>query len=216
MRLLARALIAVAALLPLACSAAETPSYTEGTQYKLVRNPAPGPANKHIVVEEFFWYGCPHCYAFEPELEKWLGKKPADVDFVRVPNSLGRAIGNMHSKTFYTAEELNLLPKLHLPIFQAIHDEHHELATEPEIQAFFADKTGVMPEVFSTTFNGAKVAAKVQRAEDLAKEYGVASTPTLVVDGRWMLNASMAGGFPEMLKVLDFVIDKARASHKKK
>ncbi len=217
MRPIVRALLAAAALLPLACSAADAPAaYTEGKEYKLVRNPTPHPGGKHVVVEEFFWYGCPHCYAFEPVLGKWVDDKPSDVDFVRVPNSLGRPVGNLHSKTYYTAEELKLLPKLHLPVFQAIHDEHRELATEADIQAFFSEKTGIMPEVFSSTFNGKAVDAKVRRSEELAVQYGVASTPTLVVDGRYMLNASMAGGFPQLLKVLDFVVDKARAERKKK
>ena len=78
MRLFARALIAVVAILPIACSAATpAPAYTEGTNYKIVREPAPS-GGKRIAVEEFFWYGCGHCYAFEPTLEKWLAKKPAD------------------------------------------------------------------------------------------------------------------------------------------
>ncbi|HVT36923.1 MAG TPA: thiol:disulfide interchange protein DsbA/DsbL, partial [Nevskiaceae bacterium] len=191
MRLLSRAVIALAALLPLAAPAADAPN-EEGKQYKLVMHPAPGPANAHVVVEEFFWYGCPHCYAFEPLLNDWLAKKPADVDFVRVPNTLGRAEGLLHSKLYYALEELNLLPKLHGAVFQAIHDERRPMSTEADLQAFVTDKGGVMPDVFSAAFNGNSVDAKVRRAESLARTYGVASTPTLVVDGRWMLNATMA------------------------
>jgi thiol:disulfide interchange protein DsbA len=121
-----------------------------------------------------------------------------------------------HSKTFYTEDALNLLAKGHRPFFDAIHQEHLNLETEESIQQFFTDKLGVMPDIFNSTFNGFSVDARSRRAEELAKQYGVASTPTLVVDGRWQINASMTQGFPEMLKVMDYLIDKARSEHKKK
>lgn len=217
-RLLATALIAAISALPIACSAADKPAnYSEGTNYKAVRTPAtPAPGSKKIIVEEFFWYGCGHCYAFEPMLETWLKTKAADVEFVRVPNTLGRPVGMIHSKTFYTEEALNLLDKGHRPFFDAIHQEHRPLETEEAIQEFFTDKLGVMPDVFNSTFNGFTVDARARRAEELARQYGVASTPTLVVDGRWQINASMSQGFPEMLKVMDYLIDKARSERKKK
>ena len=38
-----------------------------------------------IEVLELFWYRCPHCYALEPYLNKWLKNKPEFVEFVRLP-----------------------------------------------------------------------------------------------------------------------------------
>lgn len=216
MRFIARALLALTALLPIACTAASDEPYKEGTHYKLVREVSAPADSKRIRVEEFFWYGCGHCYAFEPEVEKWAARKAADVDFVQIPNSLGRPVGLTHSKVFYTAEALNLMDKIHRPFFDAIHQEHQNLDTEAEVQAFFNQKTGLLPDVFNSTFNGFAVDSRVRRAEALARQYGVASTPSLVVDGRYIVNASMTGGFPEMIKVLDFLVDKARKERKKK
>lgn len=217
-RLLVRALLAVTAVLPIACSAAESAKYVEGTHYKLVRDPAPaaGAAAKRITVEEFFWYGCGHCYAFEPVVEQWIAKKPADVDFIRVPNSLGRPVGIAHSKVLYTAEALNVFDKIHKPFFDAIHQQHRNLDSEAAIQAFFTQQTGIMPDVFASTYGGFAVDSRVRRAEELSKRYGVASTPTLVIGGRYMVNASTAGGFTEMLKITDFLIDKTRKQQAKK
>lgn len=221
MRLFARtfsgALIALTALMPLACTAADdSPAYIEGKHYKKVRESASAPGNKRIIVEEFFWYGCGHCYAFEPFVEKWLAKKPDDVEFNRMPNSLGRPIGMIHSQTYYTAEALNLLDKVHRPFFDANQPGGPRLDSAAAIQAFFTEKTGVMPDVFTSTFNGFAVDSRVRRAEALAKQYAVASTPTVVVDGRYQINASTAGGFPEMVNIMDFLINKVRKERSKK
>ena len=206
MRLLATALIAVTSLLPIAaCSAAD--SYAEGTDYTLVRTPASAPGSKKIKVEEVFWYGCGHCYAFEPTIEAWAAKVPGDVDFVRVPNSLGRPVVIIHSKTYYTAEVLNLLGKSHVALFDAIHKEHLPLETPEAIQAWFTDKFGIMPDLFNNTFNGFTVDSRTRSAEELARQYGVASTPTIIVDGRFQVNASQAKGFDGMIKVTNFLID---------
>lgn len=217
MRLIARTLLAVVALLPIACSAAApAPAYTEGKEYKRVREAVAIADKKRIQVEEFFWYGCGHCFAFEPMLEAWVAKKPADVDFVRVPNSLGRPVGLLHSRTFYAAESLNVLDKSHRALFGAIHEQQQTLDTDASIAAFFNRTTGVMPDVFVSTLNGFAVDSRVRRAEGLARSYGIASTPSLVIDGRYTVNATVSGGFAEMLKITDFLIAKIREERKKK
>lgn len=215
MKIITRALLAIFALLPIACTAASDETYKEGTHYKLVREITAPLDPKRIEVNEFFWYGCPHCFHLEPELEKWLKLKPADVDFSRVPNSLGRPIGLLHSKSFYTADTLNVLDKIHLPLFSAIHNERQQMASDAEVAAFFNAKTGILPDVVIGTLNGFAVDSRVRRAEALAKQFGIASTPTIVVDGRWQTDVTKAGGNTQVLKVVDFLIAKARKERKK-
>lgn len=220
MRLLARSLLApiisLLALAPIACTAASDETYEEGTHYKRVRE-ASAPANpKRIEVDEFFWYGCSHCYAFEPTIEKWKSSKAADVDFVPVPNSLGRPIGLLHSKTYYAAETLGVLDKTHGAFFDAIHQQRQPMENEEQIAAFFNARTGLLPDVFLSTLNGFAVDSRVRNAEALAKQYGIASTPTVVVDGRFSVNATQTGGFDGMGKVIDFLVDKVRKERKKK
>jgi thiol:disulfide interchange protein DsbA len=217
MRLLARLLISVSVLLPLACSAAEPAAeYKEGTQYGKVREEQAPVNPKRIEVDEFFWYGCPHCYHLDATVDAWRATKAGDVDFVRIPNSLGREEGIVHSKTFYTAEALNLGEKMHKPLFNAIHEQHQPLFTQAAIQAFFTAQTGILPDVFNSTFNGFAVGMKVNRAESLAKTYGVASVPTIVVGGKYTTNVAMAGGLEQTFKVVDFLVAKVRQERKGK
>ena len=221
MRLHPRALlapfVALFALLPLACSAApgDAAKFEEGTHYKRTRE-APGPASsKRIEVAEFFWYGCSHCNAFEPVIQKWAKTRPADVDFVQIPNSLGRPIGLLHSRAYYAADSLGVLPKTHHALFDAIHNKHQSLETEDQLAAFFNAATGILPDVFKGTLNGFAVDSRTRNAEALIKQYGITSTPMLVVDGRWVVDARGAGGFDGMLKVTDFLIEKARKARSK-
>lgn len=217
MRLLTRLLISVSVLLPFACSAgAPAADYKEGTHYTKVKDPQTPADAKRIEVDEFFWYGCPHCFHLDPMIEAWRATKPGDVDFVRVPNSLGRDEGIVHSKTFYTAEVLGLSDKIHKPLFSAIHEQHQPLFTQPAIQAFFTAQTGVMPDVFNNTFNGFAVGMKVNRAEALSKTYGVVSVPTIVVGGKYTTNVGMAGGPEQTMKIVDFLIAKVRQERKGK
>ncbi|HUP90848.1 MAG TPA: thiol:disulfide interchange protein DsbA/DsbL [Solimonas sp.] len=210
MKSLLRGLLAALSLTALACSAAqEAPKFDEGKHYNPVREVQKPADPKRIEVNEFFWYGCPHCYAFDPFVEDWKKTKAGDVDFVRVPNSLGRPIGIMHSKAFYTAEALNLGDKVHKPLFDAFH-QAHQLDTEDQVTAVFNRVTGMMPDLVKSTLNGFAVDSRVRRAEQLSKTYGIASVPTVVVGGKYYTNASLAGGFPEMIKVIDFLVDKVR------
>ncbi len=215
MRGLLRTLFASLTLFTFACSAQDASSFKEDTHYKKVRE-AQAPADpKKILVEEFFWYGCQHCFHFDPTIEAWAAKKPADVDFVRVPSSLGRAEGIVHSKAFYTAETLGIGPKMHKAIFTGIHDQHLPLFTQDGLRAIFNRESGVLPDVFDATFTGFAVDSRVRRAEGLIRAYAISSVPTVVVGGKYYTNASLAGDFPNMVKVIDALIDKVRKERKK-
>lgn len=211
MRPALRGLLAVVlSLSAYACSAKDSDSFEEGKQYKKVMAVQAPLDAKRISVEEFFWYGCPHCYAFDPDLNKWVKTKPADVDFIRVPNSLGHAQGLLHSKAFYTEEALKLYPQMHAPLFDAIHRDNKPLNTQDQIGAIFAQAGGVKPDVFAGTFNSFVVEAQVNKAEQLARTYGVISVPTLIVGGKYMTSVQMAGDHAKALATVDFLIDKVR------
>src|SRR3546814_11964017 len=104
-----------------ACSASDAPAkFEEGKQYKKVSE-VQVPADKsRVEVAEFFWYGCPHCYAFDPDLSAWVNSKPADVDFVRYPNSLVHPQGLLHSRPFYTPMALRVFHTMHVAFLFSI------------------------------------------------------------------------------------------------
>jgi len=109
----------------------------EGTHYVRLSEPLPVPAGK-IEVIEFFWYGCPHCNAFEPTLDAWQKKLPADVLFRRVPVAFRDEPYGTHQRIYYALEAMGLIPTMHRKVFYAIHGERQRLDKAPEIAAFMA------------------------------------------------------------------------------
>lgn len=208
-RFLSRLAAVVLLVSPLACTA-QPEAFIEGEHYKEVRN-VEASADGNIAVTEVFWYGCPHCYRFEPHLEEWRRTKAEDVTFERLPTALGRAEGRLHVRAYYTAQELEVTDAVHKRIFAAIHEQGRRLASEEELAGIF-QQVGVEPETFRKTFNGFTVENRTRRSEKRISDFGIASVPTVVVDGRWQVGAGQAGSFEEMINIINFLVNKARST----
>lgn len=206
--LVAGGLLAVTALFSAACSAADTGSsggFQAGRDYTEVPSP-PKPADpKRITVEEFFWYGCPHCFSLDPAVEQWRASKPADVDFTRVPNTLGRPEGEVHSRAFYIAQTLGILDKTHKPLFEAIHVQHQPMNSLEAIRELYVAVAGIKPVDFDGIAGSFVVDSGMRRAESLARTYVIRSVPNVVVGGRYVVASQ-----PNTFKIVDFLIDKVR------
>ena len=184
----------------------------EGTQYVKLSTPAPvllPTPDKKMEVVEFFWYGCPHCYAFEPTLEAWVKKLPADVAFRQVPVGF-MAPHQLHQKLFYALEETGQLGAMHRKIFNAIHQQNRRLSTEAEIVAF-ATEGGVDGAKLAASMKSFGVATKANRAKQLADAYKIDGVPALGINGRFYTSASLAGSHERAVAVADYLIQMSRA-----
>jgi thiol:disulfide interchange protein DsbA len=206
-------LFAAFALLPLACQA-QPLAYQEGKQYNKVKQEAVPADRKRVSVEEFFWYGCPHCFAADPSVEAWKAKKPDFVDFQRVPATLGHAVGEVHARGFYIAETLGVLDKTHGPLFSAIHIRKMPMGSLADIRKLYGDVAGVKPEAFDQASSSFMVDSRLRRGEQLMRSYQLTSVPTLVVGGKYVTNATMAGGMDKMMQVVSFLAEKVRQERK--
>jgi thiol:disulfide interchange protein DsbA len=182
----------------------------EGIEYKLISPAVPTITKSKIEVVEMFWYGCPHCFAFEPDLKEWLAKKPDNVVFYRIPAIFNDSWA-LHARAFYTAITLGLFDngktEFHEAFFNEIHKNNKRLNNKKEIQSFFA-RFGVAEEDFNNAFDSFAVNTKVSRAAELSKRYKLDGVPTLVVNGKYRTDGPMAGGRNGMIKMLDFLINK--------
>ncbi len=169
----------------------------------------PGP-DKKVEVVEFFWYGCPHCFTFEPMLEAWAKRLPADVAFRQVPVGF-MAQHQLHQRLFYALEDTGALPAVHRKVFEAIHRQQRRLGTEREITDFAA-ANGVDKAKFSAAFKSFSVSTKANRAKQLTDAYRIEGVPTIGVHGRFYTSASMTGGHDRALAVTDFLIQRARSA----
>lgn len=188
---------------------AQAQGFREGGDYLLLAKPAPteAPAGK-VEVVEFFWYGCPHCYAFEPVLEPWVKKLPADVSFRQVPVAF-MAQYQIHQKLFYALEEMGQLPAMHRKVFNAIHQQNKRLSSESEVIAF-ATASGIDGAKLGESMKSFGVSSKVNRAKQLAEAYKIDGVPALGINGRFYTSASLAGSHERAVAVADFLIQLSR------
>lgn len=206
--------IALALLLPVLAQTASAEDYFEGFQYQRI-NPGEQtnvPEGK-VEVVEMFWYGCGHCYAFEPHLHEWLQRKPANVEFVRIPAIFNSKAWRLHAQAYYTAEVLGLTDKIHGPLLDAIHKDKRQLNSEQSLAEFFAGY-GVDKKKFSDTMGSFAVQVKVNRAERLTQRYGLTGVPTLIVAGKYRTEGSLAGSYQGMLNVVEHLVAKEAAPTK--
>ncbi len=212
--------IGVAVLGGLLSFAAVAQHYVEGEHYLRLDNPLRTDNPDKIEVAEVFWYGCPHCYSFESVIEPWKAAAPDDVNFVGVPAMWQEPAGfnggkrtnvmELHARAYYTAKALGVLDKLHAPMFEALHQNHNALNSEAAIAALFADH-GVDKEKFAKTFNSFPIINQTLLAYSHIRGYRVTGTPEIVVDGTYRISGRTAGSNVEMLKVVDFLVEKIRA-----
>ena len=191
--------------------------FQEGEHYsRLVpTQPTVGGADK-IEVAEFFWYGCPHCYSFEPLINAWVeNDKPADVRFVRIP-AMWNGLLVMHARLFYTEEILARsgaiedLEGFHNAVFEEYHRRNNRMASEGAIQKLF-ERFGVSTDDFTRTWNSFEVDQKMRVAADLARRYSIASVPAIVVNGKYRSGAQEAGNNQKWLQLVDELIARESA-----
>jgi thiol:disulfide interchange protein DsbA len=182
----------------------------EGTQYVRLARPAPVslPPDKKIEVVEFFWYECPHCNAFEPLLDAWAKRLPADVVLHRVPVGF-TARHQLGQKLYYALEELGVLETMHRRVFAAIHVQNRRLNTEADMVAFVT-ANGIDGAKFSEAFRSFSVNTKAARARQLSDAYKIDGVPALGIQGRYFTAASLAGSHERALAVADYLIDRVR------
>ncbi len=185
----------------------------EGTHYVKLSQPAPvtlPTPDKKLEVVEFFWYECPHCNAFEPQLEAWVKRLPADVVFRQVPVGF-TARHQLSQKLFYALEDMGQLPALHKKIFAAIHVQNKRLNTEADMTAFVV-ANGVDGAKFTETFRSFGVNTKANRARQLSDAYKIDGVPALGINGRYFTSGALAGSHERALAVTDYLIDRSRSN----
>jgi thiol:disulfide interchange protein DsbA len=162
-----------------------------------------------VEVMEVFWYGCPHCFDLEPYIQSWLKKKPANVEFVRVPVMWG-PVHRAHAHLFYTLQALQH-SDLDQAVFQTIHNDHNMLVAnnEPETmnqQAKFAAAHGINADAFRTAYNSFTVSSNLARAEELTARYHVEGVPLIIVNGKYETDVGKAGGPTELIALISDLV----------
>ncbi|MCG8672656.1 MAG: thiol:disulfide interchange protein DsbA/DsbL [Pseudomonadales bacterium] len=206
MKLIANAFLSL--MLVLTTVAAQAETFREGVDYRLLGTPVDVDNPNNIEVREFFWFGCPHCFALEASLDEWKKNIPEGVDFIATPAPLNKS-WTPHAHAFYVAKALGKSSEINAALFDAIHVDKKRVASQDELAKFFSQH-GVGEEDFNKLYNSFSVRVAVRKAEALAKAYRLTGVPAIIVNGKYIVENRLAKTNERMMKIVNFLIDKEK------
>ena len=172
----------------------------EGSQkYVQISNQKQTESDK-IIIYEFFWYGCPHCYNIEPTINQIEDNLKKDTILIKVPVAL-RNTWEIHAKAYYTLQQMKLDDDLHEKIFSEIHVNANRLDTEEKLINFLNDE-GHDAQKFSKILNSFGTEIRVKKASRLANQYQITSVPTLIINGKYRTSGSYVSSYEELYDVV--------------
>lgn len=198
--------LAVAAMMVMAVMAQA--QYKEGQHYRVLENPSIPRDPSKIEVVEVFWYGCPHCFKLEPTVNAWKKSIQADVDFYQMPAQFSRR-WKQHAELFYLTHALKVNDKAHEAIFNEIH-VHKKPLLDKSAQKKFLKAYGVTEADFDKMDDSFSVRSQLKKADNMIRQHNISGVPAIIVNGKYFVDASTAGGQHKIFSVVDYLVEKER------
>lgn len=186
--------------------------YQAGQHYFVIEKPPASAAGDKVEVVEVFSYACIHCAHFEPMVQAWRRKMPANATFSYVP-AAWNAQWEAFARGYYAAQALGVQEKTHEALFKAIHEERRAFNNYSDIAAWYATH-GADAAKFTDTMTSLPVQSQIDRSKELVAAYGIDGTPTVIVAGKYRVTGASAGGYENVFDVVDFLVAKEAAARK--
>lgn len=199
--------------------------WVEGQHYMTLPQPVPAsvPAGR-IEVTEVFSYGCIYCFRAKDPMRQLAAGLPADAVLTYVHASFNPAEAwPMFQRAFYTAQALGVAAATHEQLFTAIWETgefplrdpnnggiRRPLPTIEDAAAFYQKHAGVSPARFLELAKSKQIDDAVRRADMLVEAYRVSGTPTLVVNGRYLVMNENMGNWTELRQMVNFLVAQER------
>lgn len=205
-----RGLALVLLLLVATLGSAMAQSFEEGRHYVAVSAPATMPSD-HVVVTEAFAYMCPACRNFLPVISQWSQRQPDHVRVEHLPVAL-QAGWEVFVRAYYTMQALNLPQQAHQDLFFALHDQRRPLRSVADIGAFLANGYDITAETFVSTADSFAVESMMGRNRNEVRRFGVRSTPSIIVHGKWRMNLNAFDSYDQMMLAVDMLVAREAAA----
>lgn len=194
-----------------------TEEYEAGIDYHVLENKedteakdSASVASEKITVIEYFSYGCLACKKFEVQISNWLDNKADDVEFKREAVVFQESWALL-AKAYYTAVELDVLDAVHIPMFEAIHEDKRAMYEPKNIEHLFKEEAQIDSKVFRQTFyEDDTIVDEILNIHERVQSLGIKNTPTVVVDGKYLVNTRTAQSRKRIFLIVDFLTDKVR------
>ncbi|GIU16480.1 MULTISPECIES: thiol:disulfide interchange protein DsbA/DsbL [unclassified Shewanella] len=182
-------------------------NYVKGVHYRELANPIPASSND-ITVTEFFGYGCPHCELFEKPLHKWEETLSDSVVLVQSPAVWNEAM-KLHAKVFFITQQLENSKQIHGALFNEIIGlrEVSSLSEQQAKLAAFLSDYGLSEQEFNALLNSADIVSKLKQAMLLMSSAEIQGTPTLLVNGRYIILNESASSVEQVMDIASYLVE---------
>lgn len=184
-------------------------AFVAGSDYQLIDPPVDTGQPDKVLVTEVFWYGCPHCFRFEPYVERWSANLPDGVEFEQLPSALNPR-WTEHARAFYSFQLMGAHDKLHKAFFDALHVERQRLLSLDTIAEFVAAQ-GFDEAAFRKHYFSFPVETQIRRNVQREKRYGHRGVPAVIVNGKYLVSATLAGSNERMIQIMNHLVSKELA-----
>ena len=162
--------------------------------------------SQDVIVYEFFWYGCPHCFNLEPTIDRIESNLSSGAKVVKVPVAL-RDSWLSHAKLYYALRQMDKIDDIHNLIFEEIHLNDNRLDTE-DLMVNFLGEAGIDTKVFLEKYNSYGTEARINKSTNLARKYQITSVPTIIVNGKYLTSGSYVSSYEELYGVVNLLVER--------
>lgn len=192
-------------------NAFEAVGLVQGTHYTVLKKPlinVPMPETADTSVIEFFWYGCGHCFKFEEPLYHWKKTLPANVAFKKIPAMWSDSM-TLHAKAFYTAEFLGQeqINAQLFPLIMSFRTINDDLPQQTERLKLMFSGFYFGGKEFDQHWNSEAMQTNIAQAEQWQAQADIQATPSIIVDGRYLLDNKALGDPSGVLQAASKMID---------
>ena len=182
---------------------------TAGVEYRVLATAQPTDSPGKIEVVEFFWYGCPHCYNFDPVVTPWAKKLPKDVQFHRIPAMFNEEYAQ-GARAFYALEAIGEEERLHKALFDAVNTGSRLRVGDEAALTEWLGKHSVDTKKFAAAYRSFSVEGKLKRAAQLTQAYKIDGVPSMAVNGKYVVITDNMKSLEQLLSVSDYLVERVR------
>ncbi len=183
--------------------------FREGEHYQRIGTPV-SVSGERVEVIEAFAYPCPACRNFLPHIKSWEEEQDGNVDFRRLPIALQRG-WDLFARAYYTAQVVGVDEGAHEAMFRALHDERRQFRSFEDVAEFYSD-FGVEKEAFINTSESFAVDSRMRQNRNHVRQFGIRSTPTVIVHGKWRVQPNNFGSYSEMMEAVKYLVEREAAN----
>lgn len=196
-------------LMSLTAWAEEDTRYQEGVHYTVLSTPLKTTYRGDEIGEimEFFSYSCIHCFNLEPAIERFLDEKPDNIRFTQVPVMFNPR-NEPEVRAYYVGQVLKIGEQANEVIFNTIHKERRALRSDAQFAKLFADELGVSEEKYMATAYSFGVDPMVQKSVQLTGNSRIGGTPTVIANGKYVIDSGAVGSNEMALYVAKYLIER--------